>query len=166
MTFDTEDMRTLRALAAGDITLAELEGMTFAQAQELARQGVQLAEAGRLEEARVVFEGLTASNLRDSAAWGALGTVYQKLGRVEDALAAYDTCIGLDPSNPVALVNRGELRLRRGDAQGLEDVARALHADAEGKTAAGRRAFGLMKAVTLAAANASTHPSPSGCGTG
>jgi Flp pilus assembly protein TadD len=157
MTLETEDMVMLRALASGALTLAELEGMTQAQAEEIAGHGVSLADAGRLEEARVVFEGLTASNLRDSAAWGALGTVYQKLGRMEDALAAYDTCVQLDPENPVALVNRGELRLRRGDAAGLEDVARALHADREGRTSAGRRALGLMKALTLAAARQAAH---------
>lgn len=153
MQLETEDLKTLRALASGDITLAELEGMTFEQAQEIARTGVELAEAGRLEEARVVFEGLTASNLRDSAAWAALGTVYQRLERREEALAAYDACLALDPGNPVALLNRGELRLRQGDAQGLEDVAGALHADPDGHTSAGRRALGIMKAVTLAAAN-------------
>jgi Flp pilus assembly protein TadD len=152
MDTNVEALQVARALVSGELTLAELEGMTYEDAQECARVGVELAEAGRLEEARIVFEGLTASNLRDSAAWGALGTVYQKLGRAEDALAAYATCLRLDPLNPVALLNRGELRLRRGDGQGLEDVAAALHADREGHTSAGRRAMGLMKLVAVAAA--------------
>ena len=42
-----------------------------------------LATAGRLEEARIIFEGLVEGNPKDSASRAALGTVYQKLGRID-----------------------------------------------------------------------------------
>ena len=91
--------------------------------------GCELAAAGRYEEARVLFEGLVDGNPKDSASRAALGTVYQKLGRLQDAITEYSAAIERDPRNPVALVNRGELYLRQGLRQGFTDVANAVEAD-------------------------------------
>ena len=137
------------AFARGEVTWAEVEGITAEQARNIAEAGCDLAAAGRLEEARVLFEGLTAINPRDAGAHAALGTVYQKLDRLQDALDAYDAALSVDAAHPVALAHRGELRLRRGDAGGLEDVARALQADPLGETAAGKRAASLVRALAL-----------------
>ena len=113
--------------------------------------GCDLAAAGRLEESRVIFEGLVAGNPKDTGAQAALGTVYQKLGRIEDTIAAYDAAIEQDGRNPVALSNRGELRLKAGDKEGLGDLMRAIEADQQGETAAARRAAALVKAITTQA---------------
>src|SRR5690349_13943681 len=67
----------LKAYVKGDLTWAELEGMTFEQARGIAQVGCDLAEAGRVEEARVLFEGLVEGNPHDAAARAALGTLYQ-----------------------------------------------------------------------------------------
>lgn len=142
----------LRQWARGERTWAEVEGMTFEEAQSIARLGCELAGAGRLEEARVVFEGLAALNPRDGAVRAALGTVLQKLGREEEARAEYDAALQFSPDNPVALANRGELRLRAGDRDGLLDLARATEADPQGETAAARRARALLRAMALIAA--------------
>src|SRR4051812_5119782 len=110
MRSDEQLKRTLSAVASGETTWAEVEGMTFEEAKAIAQVGCDLAAAGRLDEARIVFEGLVAMNPRDSAAHAALGTVYQKLGRVEDAITEYSSAISRDAKNPIALANRGELR--------------------------------------------------------
>lgn len=148
----TEQLKTkLRAYARGDMTWAEVEGMTFDEAKAIAQVGCDLASAGRLEEARIIFEGLVEGNPKDSASRAALGTVYQKLGRIDDAVLEYSEALRHDPKNPVALGNRGELRLRRGDRDGFRDLAEAVQSDPHGETAAGRRAKSLVKAVTLIA---------------
>src|SRR5918997_6694825 len=72
----------LKAFARGEVTWAEVEGMTFEEAKAIAQVGCDLAAAGRYEEARILFEGLVEGNPKDSASRAALGTVYQKLGRV------------------------------------------------------------------------------------
>jgi len=77
--------------------------------------------------------------------------VYQKLGRLEDAVTEYSAALARDPANPVALVNRGELYLRRGNRQGFTDLANAVEADPKGQTSAGRRAKALVRAIALAA---------------
>ena len=120
----------LLAFARGDATWAEVEGITAADAARMARTGVELAQAGRLREASLVFEAMVEVNPRDAGAHAAL-----------EALAR-------DASHPVALGNRGELLLRLGRREGFGDVAAAVAADPEGRTAAGRRAARLAKAIT------------------
>ncbi len=151
---DTEMKETvtkLKAYARGEMTWAEVEGMTWEEAKAIAQVGCDLAAAGRLEEARIIFEGLVEGNPKDSSSRAALGTVYQKLGRVEEAVAEYSAALQDDPRNPVALANRGELRLRKGDRAGFSDIASAVQADPHGETSAGRRAKELVKAVALIA---------------
>jgi len=141
----------LTAFARGEATWAEVEGMTFEEAKAIAQVGCDLAAAGRLEEARILFEGLVEGNPKDSAARAALGTVYQKLGRLEAAVAEYSAALEREPTNPVALANRGELYLRKGERQGFTDLAHAVEADPHGETTGGRRARALVKAITLVA---------------
>jgi tetratricopeptide (TPR) repeat protein len=151
MEIQTETMEKLKAFARGEVTWAEVEGMTFEEAKSIAQVGCELAAAGRYEEARILFEGLVEGNPKDAASRAALGTVYQKLGRLEDAIAEYSAALERDPRNPVALVNRGELYLRQGQRQGFTDVANAVEADPQGASSAGRRARALVKAITLVA---------------
>src|SRR5262245_17916769 len=111
MNTQTETITKVKALAKGEVTLAELEGMTWEEAQGIAQVACDLAAAGQLDQARVLFEGLVAGNPKDSAIRSALGTVYQKLGREEEARAEYEAALQWDQGNPVALANRGEIRL-------------------------------------------------------
>ncbi|QRK13365.1 tetratricopeptide repeat protein [Archangium violaceum] len=149
---DTATTEKLKAFVRGEMTWSEVEGMTFEEAKAIAQVGCDLAAAGRYEEARILFEGLVEGNPKDSASRAALGTVYQKLGRLEEAISEYSAALERDPSNPVALVNRGELYLRQGNRQGFTDIANASEADPNGETSAGRRAKALVKAIALAAA--------------
>jgi Flp pilus assembly protein TadD len=154
MPLGAEGARRVRAFAKGEMTWAEVEGMTWEQARAIAGVGCDLAAVGRLEDARVVFEGLVAGNPRDTASRAALGTVYQKLGRLQDALAAYTAALTHDPHNAIALANRGELRLKSGDKEGFADLAHALEADPRGETTAGRRARALVTALAVRIAEA------------
>ncbi len=148
---NAELVRRVKSFSRGEMTWAEVEGMTFEEAKAIAQVGCDLAASGRLDDARIIFEGLVAANPKDSAARAALGTVYQKLGRTPDAITEYTAAIETDPKNPVALANRGELRLKAGDRAGFHDLAKAVDADPYGETAAGRRAKGLVKAIAMAA---------------
>lgn len=143
-----DELRKLQAFARGEATWAEVEGITAGDAERIARTGVELAAAGQLREAALIFEAMVEMNPLDAGAHGALGTVYQKLERAEDALRAYGAALAIDPAHPVALGNRGELLLRLGRREGFADVAAAVQADPEGKTAAGRRAARLARAIT------------------
>lgn len=144
--------------AKGEVTWAEVEGFTYEQATQFARTACELAERGQLKKAAAIFEGLVAMNPKDHASRAALGTVYQKMGRIDDARVEYERAIETDPKDVVALSNRGELRLRQGDAGGLDDLRRAIEADPAFDTASARRAKALATAVVLQAAKAGGAP--------
>lgn len=146
-TFDAATRAKLRAFIRGECTWAEVEGLTFERARGIAQLGCDLAAAGRLEEARVIFSGLFAMNPNDAGVAAALGTVLHKLGRFDEALAAYAEALAVDPKNPVALANRGELRLQSGDRAGVEDLVAAVRADPNASTAAVKRACRILKAA-------------------
>src|SRR5512141_2633247 len=97
---DKATTEKLKAFARGEMTWAEVEGMTFEEAKAIAQVGCDLAAAGRIEEARIIFEGLVEGNPKDSASRAALGTVYQRLGRFDDAVAEYSAALERDAANP------------------------------------------------------------------
>src|SRR5215813_2600846 len=101
-----EERERLLAFTRGEATWAEVEGVTAVEAARIGRAGVELARAGRLREAALVFEAMVEINPRDAGAHAALGTVYQKLGRTEDAVQAYGEALTRDPAHPVALGNQ------------------------------------------------------------
>jgi len=103
-------------------TLASDIGFTQAQAQLLISKAFDLVDAGDLEGAESIFNGLLVLNPFDAAVHAALGSVLHEQGNVGAAEAAYDEAIRLDGSSALARVNRGELRLRRGDRTGVRDL--------------------------------------------
>jgi len=145
-------MNTNAVAAQSARTIAEAAGFTFDEAKAIAELGCDLAAAGRLEEARVLFEGLVEMNPQDAAARAALGTVYQRQGRLQEAVAEYSAAIELDATQPVALANRGELRLKQNDRRGVEDLVAAIKADPSGITLASRRAKALIGVLAQSAA--------------
>lgn len=103
-------------------TLAQQFGFTQAQARLVAAAGFDLLEAGDLEGAAVIFEGLLAINPRDGSLHAALGAVREEQGRLAEAEAAYSRAIDLDGKAMLARINRGTLRLRRGHRAGKTDL--------------------------------------------
>lgn len=103
-------------------TLASDIGFTQTQAQMLVSKAFDLVDAGDLEGAESVFNGLLVLNPFDAAVHAALGSVLHEQGNVGAAEAAYDEAIRLDGTSTLARVNRGELRLRRGDRSGVRDL--------------------------------------------
>jgi tetratricopeptide (TPR) repeat protein len=146
--------------ARGEATWAELEGFGFEDAQRIAEVGCDLIAAERWTDAETVFAGLVAMNPRDPAAQLALANVLRQLERPQEALAHYDAAVRIHPADVAALVGRGELRLHRGEREGMGDLSQAVLLDPEGKTRSGKRAQGILRALAMRAAAAAPAPSP------
>jgi Flp pilus assembly protein TadD len=147
ITIDDAMRARLGPFARGELTWAEVEGITYDEARGIAQTGCELAAAGRLKEAQTIFEGLIAINPRDTSAHAALGTVHQRLGKPQEARASFDRALELFDGNVVALAARGELRLRHGDAEGIQDLVRAVEVDARGASLAGKRARAILGVI-------------------
>ena len=94
---------------------------------DLATFGHQLFEMGRVDDARLIFEGLVSAGPRDGFAHTMLGTIYLALNRQDRALALFQAALKIDATDLAALVYRAEIRLNRGKARAaVEDLHRAI----------------------------------------
>jgi tetratricopeptide (TPR) repeat protein len=94
---------------------------------DMVQLGHELFESGRVNEARVVFEGLIAAGHKDAFCYTMLGTVSLALKDFERALQLFDQALELEPSDLAALVYRGELRLKRKKtAKAIKDFEAAV----------------------------------------
>lgn len=110
------DMDAAVKLKPADSTLA------FARAVLLEDMGRTADAMRQLGEAiRVGYAPVNALPCR--------GFLALKLGRLDEALADFDATLKLAPDNAEALFGRGVVRVRKGDAQGRADIARAKATD-------------------------------------
>ena len=95
----------------GDITLAQLEGITADEMYSIADTGYDLFEAGKLEEAKSIFEGLACYNPMDAYFHTVLGSIYQREANYEEAARQYRGAVELYPEDISAWTNLGETLL-------------------------------------------------------
>lgn len=132
----------------GQITWAQLEGMTMEQAYALAEFAYTMYQQGRYKDARTMFEGLVIGNPYDPYFHAMLGAVYTKLDMQEEAAQEFSIAIELDPEDINSYVNRGELLLQHGEFEyAMEDLKAAIDLDPSGKNPASIRARALAAAT-------------------
>lgn len=151
---DIDDLYTFKNIdkfIMGEITWAQLQGITMEEAYAIAEFGYGLYKEGKFHDALKIFEGLVICNPYDSYFHNMLGAVYQQLDMRDEALESYTHAIDFDQANLPAWVNRAELLLQNGDFEkALEDLNKTLGLDPDGKQPAGLRARALAIATTNA----------------
>lgn len=89
-----------------------------ASAPPLVRAAYILQKAGKFHDEAAAVAAMAAENLpSDATAWDCLGTALRALNRVEDAVAAYEEGLRLDPAN---------LRIRANLGAAYTDVGRVI----------------------------------------
>lgn len=116
----------LQKWADGKATLKEVRGYSDEELYAIARTAYLYYYQGRIEEARVLFQGLYAVNPLDTYVAKAMGVVEMAAGNPEGALAAYDVAVKLAPADPAAYLGRAEVKIALDQrAQAVEDLRRA-----------------------------------------
>jgi tetratricopeptide (TPR) repeat protein len=132
----------------GEITWAELTGLTMQEAYSFAEIAYNLFEQGKYDQAQTIVEGLVISNPYDGYFHGLLGAIYGRKGMHEEAQEEYTIAIDLDPTNLSAFVNRAEIFLQHGEIEkALKDLKRAIELDPKGEKPFGVRARALAAAT-------------------
>jgi tetratricopeptide (TPR) repeat protein len=131
------------ALESG-ATLAELQGWTEELGEAIARLAEAELDAGRVETAKAMLEGLVVTNPRDGRAWTLLSRAHRRLGQPLAARFCADVALRLDAGDVHARLARAEALLA---SAGAQDEARpdlaALAEDEE----VGARARALLAAL-------------------
>ena len=132
----------------GEITWAQVEGITMDQAYAFAELGYQLFEQGRYEDAQQIFEGLVIANPYDGYFHSVLGSIYARKDMHEEAVVEYTIALELDDEDLQSYVNRAELLLQHGEFEfAMEDLKEAIQLDPESEDPAGIRARALAAAT-------------------
>lgn len=125
----------------------------------LAAVARQLAEQGRLDDARTLLEGLVILEPANAYLHTCLGCVYMRMGRGEEALASFEEALRHDASDIVAHTYSGELKLESGQLEpALEHFGRAAACDAEGMDPHANRARTLSLIAERIRAEATGKP--------
>lgn len=122
-------MGTIEALAQGR-TLAEEQGIPQEIGDAIACLAEAELEAGRLEIARAILEGLVVTNHQDPAAWALLSRAHRRLGQPLAARFCAEVAAKLAPADPLVRLARAESLLASPD--GREAGRGELHALAGG----------------------------------
>jgi Flp pilus assembly protein TadD len=132
----------------GEMTWAQVQGVSMEQAYAFAELGYNLFMQGRYEDARKIFDGLVVLNPYDGYFHSVLGSIFARQNKVEDAFREYSIAVNLEPRDPQVFVNRAELLLKKGKfEEALGDLKQAVLLDPEGNNPAVTRARALAAAT-------------------
>ncbi len=126
-------------------TLAEAEGMTAELGDLLLWIAAQELEAGNLEDAQVLLDGLAVTNPFDPVTWAMLAQLHRRLGRQLAARACAETAAHLAPNEPEVKLVRAEVML--GFPEEVENARQALVEVGAEDGAAGERARALLQGL-------------------
>ena len=92
-------------------TLAEAQGMTAELGRAIAGIANEELEAGRLETAREILQGLAVSNPYDAASWMMLAVLERRRGKLPIARICAETAYRLAPRDAQVRLVRAEVLL-------------------------------------------------------
>ena len=93
---------------SGDVTLAEMQGMTAELGEAIVRMAEEELVAGHLANARTMLEGLVVTNHRDADAWALLSVTHRRLGQPLAARFCAEVAARLAPADPWVRLTRAE----------------------------------------------------------
>lgn len=140
-------MNLLCELAAGR-TLGEIYGVTADVGRAIADLAIREIDAGRLDGAHAILEGLAAANPHDAAAWCLLALVERRRGRLLAARFCAETARRLAPDDLQVRLVRAEVLLLSGAER--PEGRRELDALAGADGHVGERARALQAASSAA----------------
>ena len=141
----------IKKFVRGEITLAQLEGVSRDQLYDFAELGYTMFKSGKLDDAQIVFEGLVTYNPYDSYFHSALGAIYQKQKKYDEALRQYDLAIKFNSQDTCSYTNRGETYLTLGRLkEAAKDFQKAIALDPDERDPWSMRSRALVIAVTNA----------------
>lgn len=138
----------LHAFGQKKLSFATVAGLNTKDLKRVCQTGFTKLRHGRYQEAKEIFEVLSFVDSKNFLHHLALAGAYQKLDSFLDALFQYSEVLEIDSKNTNALVNRGEIFLRKkAYKKAAQDFKEAMLADPKGKDRFANRARSLVIAI-------------------
>lgn len=116
----------------GQISLGAAANWETSEIRIISEIAYTLAQQGRAREAVVLFEGLVALAPATAYFQAALGALFLRLKNLPRAIEHLDAALAIEPNDTSSLVNRGEAKLRGGNAaEARADFERAVRVGAQ-----------------------------------
>lgn len=119
------DKNKLELFRRGEVKFMHVFNMDAKQMASLLVTGHNFFSQGRIEEARLIFEGLSLLDPRNAYVNCILGAIYQQMGKYDQSVFRYTLALEIFPKDIQALTNRGEIYLKVGK---FRDAAHDLKA--------------------------------------
>ena len=111
----------------GEITLAEMQGISQVQAYLMADMGYNCYKQGKLDQAEMIFNGLAALNHKDFYFHSVLGMIYAAKDEHKKAIDSLNTALELNEADISSFAARAEAFLKIGEFQkALKDMSVVL----------------------------------------
>jgi predicted Zn-dependent protease len=138
-----ENVNVFDALDEGE-TLAEIQGVTEEMGDAIAALAEAELDAGRVDTARAILEGLVVTNHLDPGAWALLSRAHRRARQPLAARFCAEVAARLAPDEPFVRLTRAESLLATGIERetGRAELVRLVSDDR-----VGRRARALLAAL-------------------
>ena len=134
----------LEKYAAGKTELCDLLEMEPAYIEQLKGRAQLFIDGGHTERALMMLEMLEELDRRDPMPALLAAELLLKEGRSDAAETKIEAVLARTPGQPEALVAKAELKIAIGELTPAAELLRqVIERDAQGKTAAGRRAMAV-----------------------
>jgi Flp pilus assembly protein TadD len=141
---DAAEERSFAEALEGARTLAEAQGFTAEMGDVIGALAEAELDAGRVEAARAILEGIVATNHLDAGAWALLSRVHRRLRQPLAARFCAEVAAKLAPADPRVRLAHAESLLVSG---GQREAGRAELARLAGDEQVGPRARALLAAL-------------------
>lgn len=119
--------RLVTQWSQGRVSLKQIVGLSEDELYAVASQGYFMFLQGKVEPARVIFEGLVAVDPRNAYYYRALGAIYWRLKETQKALKQFTYAIRVAPREVSSYINRAEIYVaQRQFQQARADLRTAL----------------------------------------
>jgi predicted Zn-dependent protease len=137
-------MESLAEGLARGRTLAELQGIPAEIGDAIAALAEAELDAGRVETARALLDGLVVTNHEDAVAWALLSQAHRRLGAPLAARFCAEIAAKLAPAEPFVLLARAESLLATAETR---EEGRAVLSSLAADPEVGPRARALRVAI-------------------
>ena len=93
----------------GEVSLKHIAGVSAQELHSIASQGYFFFLQGKLEPSRLIFEGLVALDPRNAYYHRALGAIYWRSNKTDQAMRQFDFAVKVAPKDISNLIGRAEV---------------------------------------------------------